>query len=374
MCKPHSSFVPNPTAVSWLFTGVSALMAVQFCLWFSYQLTRLYSRRAFQRQLRHHRLLPWGEFKRIAAELRQGSLNSEGKLSSSDEACVICFAKPVNRPVELLPCGHSCFCAHCIVELWKYSRQNEIFGQDGSGGSIFRHHTPLACPLCRQVALFVCPYSIRRVPCRVPNSASNNGSDPTNDDWHKNIKESPQSVEQIGKSDEDDVLLALRYNNDFLAQHHQEYVIDRVNWWEKTLYYCIWWLNRIIHAKLLPLFVGLRIVLLHMTVILYFILPSDQLIHITEFSYPGSSLTSSDGNTSRLHTPNILQRNNLLGVQNISSNKTIHPQLNHKFMNILEYPLLWLIYYADDILFVCSCWISIGHISNRLLFWHTNIA
>ncbi|CCW64836.1 unnamed protein product [Phytomonas sp. EM1] len=350
MSTPGTSLVPDSTAVHWLFFGVRALLVIQIGLWFSYQLARFQARRTFRRQLRRQKLLPREEFQRIAAELRQGSSNGGGATTPSDEACVICFAKPVVRPVELLPCGHSGFCAQCIVELWKYSRRNKNCSQDGAG-SFFRHDAPLICPLCKQVVVFVCPNWIEREPFGIENGAYGNSSNVIDDGCHKRPKESPQPGELINSLDEDDVMLVLRYNIDFLAHRSHQCVVNRVDWWEKTLYRCIWWLSRIIHAKLLPFLVGLRIVLLHMTVFLCFILPSERLVHLTKFTYPSSSLLMSGDTSSKPYS-----------------------RMNFKFINLLEVPLLWLIYYADDILFVFSCWISIGHISNRLLFWHTNLA
>lgn len=134
--------------------------------------------------------------------------------SSKDEElqCAICLSLVADHSVELLPCGHKQFCARCLVQLWQFS-------------GMYRQ---LHCPLCRQAVQLMCPVHVA-------------GSTP--------------SV--------DDVLLLEKYNRGFGSTTR----LPLLDW-------CVLRLRAMTHARLLPIVIGLRIAVLHITMFTYMLLPS----------------------------------------------------------------------------------------------------
>ncbi|KAG5511660.1 hypothetical protein JKF63_07257 [Porcisia hertigi] len=130
--------------------------------------------------------------------------------------CTICLTAIVDHPVELLPCGHQQFCAHCLVQMWQCS-------------GMYRQ---MRCPLCRQPVELMCPVSVT-------------GSRPSIDD----------------------VLLMQKYNGGFCGAKKLS-LLDR----------CVLRLRIMTHARLLPIVIGLRIAVLHITMLTYMLWP----IHLTE--------------------------------------------------------------------------------------------
>ncbi|KPI83010.1 hypothetical protein ABL78_7974 [Leptomonas seymouri] len=131
--------------------------------------------------------------------------------TAEDMNCAICFASLVEHQVALLPCGHRQFCAHCIVQLWEHAGA----------------YRQLKCPLCRQPVELMCPMP---------------------------VSDSKPSL--------DDIILLHKYNGGFCgAKKHS--LLDR---WVLRL-------RAVTNARLLPCVIGLRIAVLHATILAYIALP-----------------------------------------------------------------------------------------------------
>ncbi|KAG5486595.1 hypothetical protein CUR178_07962 [Leishmania enriettii] len=210
-------------AMSFLRVAVPALTLMMLILW----IARFVVMRLEARRMRHHaahwRTLPsYAEVQAMATALRarcqaRSQEAAEGATSAAaTEArdvvhCIICFSV-ADHLVELLPCGHEQFCAHCLVQIWRCS-------------GMYRR---LRCPLCRQPAELMCPVPVA-------------GSKP--------------SV--------DDVLLLQKYNGGLCGTKKLS-ILDR----------CVLRLRVMTHARLLPIVIGLRIVVLHVTMFSYLLLPT----------------------------------------------------------------------------------------------------
>ncbi|KAG5512205.1 hypothetical protein GH5_07689 [Leishmania sp. Ghana 2012 LV757] len=210
-------------AMSFLRVAVPALALMMLILW----IARFVVMRLEARRMRHHaahwRTLPsYAEVQAMATALRsrrqapsqeaaEGATPAAATEARDVMHCIICFSV-ADHPVELLPCGHDQFCAHCLVQIWRCS-------------GMYRR---LRCPLCRQPAELMCPVPVA-------------GSKP--------------SV--------DDVLLLQKYNGGLCGTKKLS-ILDR----------CVLRLRVMTHARLLPIVIGLRIVVLHVTMFTYLLLPT----------------------------------------------------------------------------------------------------
>ncbi|CAM41543.1 hypothetical protein LBRM_04_0660 [Leishmania braziliensis MHOM/BR/75/M2904] len=214
-------------AMNFLCVAVPVLALVMLILWVA-----RFGVMCLEAQQMRHRATHWGtlpsyaEVQAVAAALRpkrqaQSQEAAEDTTPAAATAateagdnmhCIICFSTVVDHLVELLPCGHQKFCAHCLVRIWQCS-------------GMYRR---LRCPLCRQPAELLCP---------VP------------------VADSKPSV--------DDVLLLRKYNGGFCGTTKLS-LLDR----------CVLRLRVMTHARLLPIVIGLRIVVLHVTMFTYILLPA----------------------------------------------------------------------------------------------------
>lgn len=235
--------------------------------------------------------------------------------------CVVCLRSPVLAPVELLPCGHTEFCAPCVVEMWRY----------GVGGT----HRPLRCPLCRGVVECVVPHDVWRrqmlAECSGGRGRVMQPPSPTTRSMTATATRhaaANDEMETLGVSLDDlddDVVLQLVYNTAFFPKGRQP-------WWR----HAILGLRCVTHAQWLPVVVGLRIAFLHVTMIAYLLLPGD--------------LTFTQRPDMEAHTP--------------------HNALVRAIALCLHLTLC----YADDIFLLCAGVIAVGHALQRLLFSDVNPA
>ncbi|GET85671.1 hypothetical protein LtaPh_0406400 [Leishmania tarentolae] len=211
-------------ALNFLRVAVPGLALVMLLLWMARLVVMRLEGRRMRQQATHWGTLPsYAEVRTMAVALRPKRPASPqqagqdtapaGVAEAGDEVhCIICFSTVVDHPVELLPCGHQRFCARCLVQIWQCS-------------GVYRR---LRCPLCRQPAELMCP-----VP--VPNS----------------------------KPSVDDVLLLQKYNGGFCGSKKLS-LLDR----------CVLRLRVITHARLLPIVIGLRIAVLHVTMFVCMLMPA----------------------------------------------------------------------------------------------------
>lgn len=204
-------------ALNLLRVAVPALALVMLILWMARFVVMHLEARRMRQQATHWRTLPsYAEVQAMAAALRPTrpvSSQEAAAAEAGDEMhCIICFSSTVDHPVELLPCGHQKFCARCLVQIWQCT-------------GIYRR---LRCPLCREPAELVCP---------VP------------------VANSKPSV--------DDLLLLQKYNGGFCGAKTVS-----------LLDCCVLRLRVITHARLLPIVIGLRIAVLHVTMFAYMLMPT----------------------------------------------------------------------------------------------------
>ncbi|KAK7202076.1 Zinc finger, C3HC4 type (RING finger)/Ring finger domain containing protein [Novymonas esmeraldas] len=203
-------------AMDFVRVAVPALALVMLLLWMARAVVVRIEARRIRQQAAHWKTLPsYTEVQAMAAALRpqRRTPAAAAATAGGDEThCTICLAAAADHPVELLPCGHQQFCAHCLVQLWEYS------------GTYRR----LRCPLCRQPVEMVCPVL------------------------------SGDATPSV-----DDVLLLRKYNGGFCGAKKLS-LPDR----------CVLRLRAITHARLLPIVIGLRIAILHVTMFTYVLLPT----------------------------------------------------------------------------------------------------
>ncbi|KAG5507901.1 hypothetical protein JIQ42_07192 [Leishmania sp. Namibia] len=209
-------------AMSFLRVAVPALALMMLILWIARFIVMRLEARRMQHHAAHWRTLPsYAEVQAMATALRsrrqapsqeaaEGATPAAATEARDVMHCIICFSV-ADHLVELLPCGHAQFCAHCLVQIWRCS-------------GMYRR---LRCPLCRQPAELMCP-----VP--VPGS----------------------------KPSADDVLLLQKYTGGLCGTKLS--ILDR----------CVLRLRVMTHARLLPIVIGLRIVVLHVTMFTYLLLPT----------------------------------------------------------------------------------------------------
>lgn len=205
---------------------------------------------------------------------------SSGDDAGDAAACVVCYAPAIDHTVELLPCGHSQFCPKCLVQLWHYS-------------GVYRH---LRCPLCRQVVELMLPV-----------------------------------LTESATPSADDILLLRRYNGGLNG-------VRRFPWIDQWVLR----LRALTDARFLPIVVGLRIAILHVTMFVYLLMPRSVVLQS-----PSSSPLSSGKEALPVEAP-VPITTALLGLLS----RTVHGAA----------------WYADDAFFISISIILAGNVLQKALF------
>lgn len=270
-------------ARSFLRIAVPTLSVVLLVLWLARSIATWVRWRRFARMARSWESLPHYKEARAVADALPCHHHDDADSVEGGEAptCTICFSSTVKHPMTLLPCGHHQYCAHCVVQLWGYTGA----------------YRQLKCPLCRQPVELMCPVRV-----------------------------------EGAKPSLDVVLLLQQYNGGFCgARKHT--VLDQ---WVLRL-------RAVTNARLLPVVIGLRIVMLHATIFTYMILPRFVPDTATATARVAEKMAASDSaNGAAAACAAVLQ-----GV-----------------MTVLYYAVT----YADDLFVVAFCIILTGTLLQSTLF------
>lgn len=286
---------------------------------------------------------------------------SSSMLMSPPEECVICLASEAVNAVELLPCGHSQFCAHCVVELLRSTRagarSSDLNGQRNDAQRR-RQQRPLRCPLCRQSVEFVCPafvvrdVALLRRRCTQSNADAHSSDADAATTFDKDC-DATTLPSRSACTTEDDVVLLVDYNPAISPQRCQ------LSWTE----WCILWLRAIINVQHLPSLIGFRIALLHLSVLVYLLLPASYLPE-TAGSHTVAPSTTATAAAAGLHSAEPAS-NGWLGVVSLSAiGGAVLWQLR-----LLAIGLKLATDYVDDMFIVLTAVLLTGHLLQRALFY-----